>query len=175
MIARELARDEIDLIWAIDRAEVIDNVYTLRDGALVLVPEHYDMAGWPPGEGEKYGPLLYDCFDRGGWFYGVFDGAALAAVAILESRFIGNECDMLQPKFLHVSRSYRGRGLGQDLFRQAATVARGRGARRMYISATPSEHTIDFYLRQGCRVTPEPDPVLFALEPEDIHLEYALA
>jgi predicted N-acetyltransferase YhbS len=171
MITRELARDEIDLIWSIDRAEVIDRVYTLRDGALVLVPEHYDMAGWPPGEGEKYGPILRDCFDRGGWFCGVFDGAALVGVAILESQFIGVDRDQLQLKFLHVSRAYRGQGVGRDLFRQAMAVARGRGARRLYVSATPSEHTIDFYLRQGCRVTPDPDPELFALEPEDIHLE----
>ena len=40
----------------------------------------------------------------------------------------------------------------------------------MYISATPSEHTINFYLRQGCVVASEVDPELFALEPEDIHL-----
>jgi hypothetical protein len=56
----------------------------------------------------------------------------------------------------------------------AAVEAKKGGAKSMYISATPSEHTIDFYLRLGCKVTPEPDPELFALEPEDIHLEYDL-
>lgn len=175
MLTRELVRDEIALIWSIDRAEVIDHVYYLRDGVLVLVPEHYDMAGWPPGEGEKYGPILRECFDRGGWFHAVFDGAMLVGVAILESQFIGKDRDQLQLKFLHVSRAYRGLGLGRDLFRQAAAVARARGAKRLYVSATPSEHTINFYLRQGCRVTLEPDPALFALEPEDIHLECVLA
>jgi predicted N-acetyltransferase YhbS len=174
MITRELARDEIDLIWSIDRAEVIDRVYTLRDGVLVLVPEHYNMAGWPRGTREMSAPVLHDCFDQGGWFCGAFDGAVLAGVAVLESRFIGAGRDRLQLVFLHVSRAYRDRGIGGDLFRQAMAVARGRGARKMYVSATPSEHTIDFYLRQGCRVTPEPDPELFALEPEDIHLECAL-
>ena len=44
----------------------------------------------------------------------------------------------------------------------------------MYISATPTQHTIDFYLRLGCQVTNEPDPELFAQEPEDIHFEYDL-
>jgi hypothetical protein len=56
----------------------------------------------------------------------------------------------------------------------AAVEAKQRGAKRMYISATPSEHTINFYLRLGCKVAPEPDPELFELEPEDIHLEYDL-
>ena len=52
--------------------------------------------------------------------------------------------------------------------------ARRRGAEWMYISATPSENTIGFYLRLGCRVALEPDPELFELEPEDIHLEYLI-
>jgi hypothetical protein len=30
---------------------------------------------------------------------------------------------------------------------------------------------VRFYLRRGCRVTDEVDAALFALEPEDIHLE----
>ena len=35
-----LERNEIALIWQIDRREVIDNIYYLRDGKLVLEPEH---------------------------------------------------------------------------------------------------------------------------------------
>ena len=168
---RLLLRDEIGAVWTIDRREVIDAVYYLVDGALVLKPEHYDMAGWPPGESEKYTPILEECFDRGGWFCGLFDGPTLAGVAVLESRFIGRNRDQLQLKFLHVSRPYRGQGWGGRLFDLARTEAFKRGAAGLYISATPSEHTIGFYLRQGCRVTTEPDPELFALEPEDIHLE----
>ena len=169
-IARQLTRAEIEQIWTIDRAEVIHAVYHLRDGALVLEPEHYDMTGWPPGEDALYGPILRDCFDRGGWFYGVFDGAKLCAVAVLESKFIGPDGDQLQLKFLHVDRTYRGQGWGKALFVAAQEEARRRGAKWLYVSATPSQHTIDFYLRQGCALTPEPDPELFALEPEDIHL-----
>lgn len=45
------------------------------------------------------------------------------------------------------------------------------------ISAAPSEHsehTVHFYLRCGCAVTLDPDPELYALEPEDIRFELAL-
>lgn len=70
---RELRRDEIEKVWEIDRSEVIDNIYYYENGALVLKPEHYDLRGWPPGEAAKYTPVLLDCFDRGGWLYGVFD------------------------------------------------------------------------------------------------------
>jgi hypothetical protein len=29
----------------------------------MLRPEHFDAQGWPPGEAEKYTPILLDCFD----------------------------------------------------------------------------------------------------------------
>ena len=104
MIIRELKREEIDDVWQIDRREITNNVYYLRDGKLVLEPEHYDMKGWPEGEPELYTPILYDCFDRGGTFYGMFDGTALIAAAVLESKFIGRNKNQLQLKFLPVSR-----------------------------------------------------------------------
>lgn len=168
---RELRRDEIEQVWKIDRREVIENVYYLEDDALVLKPEHYDMQGWPTGEAGLYTPLLYECFDRGGWFCGLFDGEELIGVAILDNRFIGKNEDQLQLRFLHISRDYRKKGLGKRLFEVAGAKARERGARQMYISATPSGNTVSFYLQLGAFVTNEPDPGLFALEPEDIHLE----
>ena len=168
--SRQLTQNEIDRIWEIDRAEVIDGVYYVEDGALVLKPEHYDMDGWPAGEAELYTPLLEASHDHGGWFHALFDGNQIAGVAVLENRPIGKNRDTLQLKFLHVSRAYRGQGLGRRLFELAAAEARRRGAKQMYVSATPSEHTVHFYLRQGCTLASEPDTELFALEPEDIHL-----
>ncbi len=172
---RALSRDEIEKVWTIDRREVIDAVYYLENGELVLRPEHYDMRGWPAGESAKYTPVLEACYDARGWFYGLFEDEELVAVAVLDNKFIGKKKHMLQLKFLHVSNGYRSMGLGKKLFVLAADEARRRGAGRMYISATPSERTVGFYLGLGCGVTDEPDPELFALEPKDIHLEYDLA
>ncbi len=172
--SRLLRRDSLERIWEIDRREVIETVYGLVDGALALRPEHHDVKGWPPGEPERYTPILYDCFDRGGWFHGSFDGPKLVGVAVLDGRFIAGDRRQLQLAFLHVGSGYRDRGLGRELFRLAADEARRRKARELYISATPSQHTIDFYLGLGCALAREPDPALFALEPEDIHLEYDL-
>jgi predicted N-acetyltransferase YhbS len=168
---RELTRGEIGQVWRIDRSEVIEQVYYLENGALVCKPEHYDVSGWPPGEAEKYTPLLEECFERGGWFYGLYDEGQLIGAVILESKWIGQKKDQLQLKFLHVSRAYRNQGFGRHLFELAKVKANEKGAKRLYISATPSENTIDFYRRLGCAVTREIDPELFALEPEDIHLE----
>ena len=46
---RELLRHEVERVWEIDRTEVIDNVYSLENGVLVLKPEHDEVSGWPPG------------------------------------------------------------------------------------------------------------------------------
>lgn len=168
---RNLLRGEIEQVWSIDRSEVIDNIYRFENGALVLRPEHHDVHGWPTGEAEKYTPILRDCFDRGGWLRGVFDRSDLVGVVVLENKRIGKSGDQLQLKFLHVSNRYRNTGLGTQLFELAKATAKARGAKRLYISATPSENTIKFYLRLGCVVTREPDAELIELEPEDIHLE----
>lgn len=174
MKIRYLSRAEVPYIWQIDRSEVIDNIYRLRDGKLILEPEYYDMHGWPHDEPEQYTPLLLSCFDRGGFFWGAFEGELLVGVGVLENRFIGNANDTLQMKFLHVSNSFRKQGLGKKLFLIAVEKALELEAKKMYVSATPSKNTVDFYMRLGCVLATEIDQVLFALEPEDIHLEYVL-
>lgn len=171
---RKLTLPELPLIWTIDRREVVDNIYYIRDGKLVLEPEHYDMQGWPPGEPEHYHPHFENCFVRGGHFWGAFEGTALVGVAILEEQFIGSQKDSLQLKFLQASSAYRKQGLGRRLFSLAAEQAKGMGAAKMYISATPSENTVNFYFHLGCQLAEEVDPELFAFEPKDIHLEYRL-
>ncbi|MGM7389077.1 GNAT family N-acetyltransferase, partial [Acinetobacter baumannii] len=40
----------------------------------------------------------------------------------------------------------------------------------LYISATPSKRTVDFYIKHGAVVLKHPDRQLWELEPEDIHL-----
>ena len=172
MKIRKLARPEVRDIWSIDRAELIGRVYHREGNELVLEPEHHDLKGWPPGEPERDGPILLDCFDRGGTFYGAFEGETLVGATVLESRFMGREKDQLQLKLLHVSRRHRRRGVGCALFEKTVARARELGARRLYVSATPSENTVRFYVRRGCRVTDDVDAALFALEPEDIHLEF---
>lgn len=171
VLGREMIREEVEQVWNIDRSQVIKNVYYYENGELVLKPEYYDMRGWPTGEAEHYTPFLLDCYDRGGWFYGLFDDEQLIGVAILESKFIGIAKDQLQLKFLHVSSGYRGQGWGKKLFELTRDKAKEKGAKRLYISATPSEQTINFYRSLGCFVTDELDSELFELEPEDIHLE----
>ena len=174
MHIRNLTKNELPSIWTIDRREVIENIYYLRDGKLVLEAEYYDMQGWPIGEPEHYAPFLEDCFKRGGFFWGAFEDEILVGVAVLESKFIGGKKDTLQLKFLHVSHDLRKKNLGRKLFEIAEEKAKSMGAKKMYISSTPSENTVNFYQYLGCVLAEEIDAELFELEPEDIHLEYVL-
>lgn len=174
MNGRRLSGDEIPLLWQIDRSEFIEAVYRIEHGQLVLRAERIHARGWPPGQAESQTEVLRACFDHGGWSHALFEDDRIVAAVVLENRFIGKRSNRLQLLFLHVGRAHRGRGLGQQLFALAAQEAVQRGAGHLYISATPSQHTIDFYLRLGCALTTEPEPTLVALEPDDIHLEYRL-
>ena len=171
---RLLTRDEVELIWTIDRSEVHHYTYELREGELVLVPNYFEVPGWRPDAAAKETPVLLDRFDRGGTFLGVFDAEALIGISVLESARVGRGRDQMQLAYLYVSRTYRGRGVGMQLFEAAVSLAREAGAKALYISAAPTENTVDFYLNRGCVLAPEPDPTLLAAEPDDIHLLYLL-
>src|SRR5688500_13472977 len=82
MIIRLLQREEIPLIWQIDRREIVENIYYLDQGELLLKPDYFDVEDWPPGEAEHYTPILLDCYDRGGTFWGAFEDDVLVGVAI---------------------------------------------------------------------------------------------
>ena len=174
MILRELERGELEAVWGIDRSEHVEGLYRHDKGELVLTGMPFEDEGWDPEEIGVYGPLLEDCFDRGGFFLGAFDGAALAGVVVLDPRPVGGDRDLLQLFFLHVSRAHRRGGLGRTLLEAAARRARGLGASRLYVSSSPSRNAVEFYLHLGCRLAPAPDPQLFAPEPEDIHLQYEI-
>ena len=171
---RLLTRDEVELIWTIDRSEVHRYTYEVREGELVRVPNYFEVPGWRPDAAANETPVLLDSFDRGGTFVGVFDAQALIGMSVLESARVGRGRDQIQLAYLYVSRTYRGRGVGMQLFEAAVSFARGAGAKALYVSAAPTENTVDFYLNRGCALAPEPDPALLAAEPDDIHLVYPL-
>lgn len=171
---RTLNFHEADLIRQIDRSEYVDAVYYHREGKLVLEPEVWDVLGFYPPELEKIVAETHELLQRGGTVYGAFIDARLVGISSVECDFIGSSKDTLQMPLLHVSAHCRGIGVGQTLMKLVIDRARDLGAKKLYVSATPSRHTVHFYQRMGCTLATEVDPVLFAKEPEDIHLELAL-
>lgn len=171
MIAyRALTRDELDRVWEIDRNELIVAHYRTRGAGLERVERTERVDGWPAAQIEKDAPRLAACFDAGGSLLGAWSGQALLGVVSVEPAWLGPKRDWLLLSYLYVDRSARGRGVGRELFVRAAEWAKARGARALYVSATPTVATVDFYRACGAAPLEEPDPALFALEPEDIHM-----
>ena len=174
MIIRLLRRGEIEKVRYIDRSEIVEQDYYFKDGQLTLKDVYYDIKGWDPSELEVSLEHLYDIYDRNGTIFGAFDGDRLIAVSALESEFIGKEKDQLQLYFHHVDSQYRHSGVGGKLLRKVMAKAKNLGGKKLYISATPSKNTIEFYMHVGCRLTSDLNSKLYKLEPEDIHLEFTL-
>jgi len=171
---RTLRRDEIERVEEIDRAEVINHVFHLRDGQLALEEEHVDVGGWRSGALSQSKQRIYECLDREGSAWGAFYGDGLVGIAVLDGKRIGRTRDMVDLYFLHVSSGFRDRGIGRGLVGLVKARAVEMGARRLYVSATPSHHTVRFYMGVGFAVTSQVEPELFEREPEDIHMDMEL-
>lgn len=171
---RPLGSAEMERTDEIDRSEVIDGVYRLRAGALVLEEHYFDAGGWPPGEPDASKHRMRECLARGGAGWGAFAGGRLVGIAVLDGRRIGSALDALDMYFLHVSNGYRGRGIGGELVRLVCQRAREMGALRLYVSAAPSRNTVTFYQSRGFELASEVDQELYELEPDDIHMDMKL-
>lgn len=105
----------------------------------------------------------------------------IAFGAFENDRLVGFSCLLRATKgsraildSMHVSKDFRGRGIGRRLFFMAAKAAREMGAEEMMISACPSEETIAFYRAMGAKVTDNPIPEMAEEEPFDLQMSLSL-
>lgn len=71
---------------------------------------------------------------------------------------------------MHVSKSYRGMGIGRKLFEKGRQSAKKAGAKALYISACSSEETIAFYKAMGAKLTENPIREIADEEPCDLQM-----
>ena len=174
MTLRAMMPSELGRIGEIDRAEHITQEYRWRESRLQLFDVDIRAPRWgEPGEHsvEHYCDSWKPVLDGGGALLGAFDEDVLVGFAICDP---GRREGPPRLAALHVSRAYRGRGIGRLLTEAVVRVARAGGARRLYVSATPTRGTVDFYIARGFVPLLTPDARLFALEPDDIHMEMTL-
>lgn len=167
---REIETIDGELFSTIDRSEVIDGRYTDVGGRLVLEPHYHVVTGWYPSEIVDHPAKIRHFISSGGSAFGAFAGSRLVGLAALEPSRVGGDASVMQLEPLHVSAGYRNRGIGKTLVSLVADAARNLGATSIYISSIPTRSSVDAYLRMGARLAAPPDPVLLAMEPEDIHL-----
>lgn len=169
---RKLNKEEIGKLREIDRREIIETVYNVRDGELVSSPLHWEIPCFDNLDNRIN--QLVKTYQEGGVLFGAFDGSTLVGMSVLENRLRGANKDRVQMSGLWVSCGYRRLGVGRHLVDLIKASARERGASYLYISGTRSDNTVNFYLSIGCVLTAEVDPELFAKEPQDIHFDLAL-
>ncbi len=137
---------EIGRIAELDRSEHITREYIYQDGRLetrdidIHVPPWY-TDGRPGHSVQAKMAEWLALLTKEGVLLGAFDGTRLVGVGIYCPHLTP---EMAQLAVLHVSSGYRGRGIGAALAREIEQLARADGFKKLYVSATPSVHTVDF-------------------------------
>lgn len=178
---RPLTAADLPRLAEIDRTETITAAYLQHGDQLEEISVKWQAYPWDP-KGDHEHSLAHEIafcrghLDRGGRLLGAFvsgpGGERLAGMGLMTPH-VGPH--VAQLSFLHVSHAYRGRGVGRALAAEMERLARESGATEYVVSATPTKHTVDFYLSLGFRPDADPLPELLALEPADIHLRKPLA
>lgn len=172
MILRSLQISEIDLIWQqISRRELITQMYIQNQQHLELVDCFFDVQHWDSYHLENDPPKLKQLYEQGALFIGAFDAAEkLVGVSVVSNQIIADYPHAKLLHYFYVDADQQGKGIGARLMQAAKESAKQLGAKQLYISATPSRRTVDFYIKHGAQSLSAPDQQLWQLEPEDIHL-----
>lgn len=170
MIIKELNKEDIARIREIDRTEKVKLLYKYKESTLTSEKVNLDVPRWSEQECAERISTLSRELSKGGTLIGAIDGNQLVGATILGHRLIGENLDEIQLVFLHVSNGYRRKGIATKMFNLICKLAKNRGAKRLYISSTPSESAVGFYLNHGCKLATRVNKELYQLEPEDIYM-----
>jgi GNAT superfamily N-acetyltransferase len=158
---------ELSRIAEIDRSEEIVQQYRQRGDALEIVRVDVRADTTVAHRDEAWRAMVHTCAA----LLGAIEDHRLIGVAIYDR---SQADEPAQLAALYVSRAHRRTGVGRALTAEVERRARAGGARRLYVSATPTRATVDFYLGYGFRPLAEPNARLLAKEPEDVHMALAL-
>ena len=169
---RWMTPDEVSKLKQIDRSEIIRTGYRFTDGQLIQMDVNWDSPNWSlEGDGQyTMAAEIRFCqehLDKGGRLFGAFDSETLVGIGLLQPEIVPK---MAQLAYLHVTNGYRQRGIGEKIVAAVFEEAQRNGSEEIYVSAVPTGSAVGFYSKQGFVPTRTPNPALFELEPEDIHM-----
>jgi len=173
---RVLDPHELARVGEIDRTEQIDALYVQHGEELEVVTGDFSAPPWRTEGGGEHSVAhqVEECerwLAAGGTAIGAFAGERLVAIGVVVPHVRDRTAQLA---YLHVSGGFRGQGIGRRLSDELDRLARAAGDTTMVVSATPSANTVAFYRRRGYDPTATPLPELYALEPDDVHLEKPL-
>jgi N-acetylglutamate synthase-like GNAT family acetyltransferase len=147
----------------------------MDQGRLIQMDVVWDSSPWRDDGSEHSFQHRIEFLERvltdDGTLLGAFAGERLVGLAAFRPRLTET---MGQLAFLHVSNGHRRRGIATRLVAEIVQMAKQSGAQELYVSATPSQSAVGFYLSRGFRPTRDPHPQLLEEEPDDIHMTMRL-
>jgi GNAT superfamily N-acetyltransferase len=172
---REMRPEEIARIAEIDRSDRVTHAYVQHGAEIMLEDVDWDVptfaAEGDHGHTIPHKVAAWRAVAEQGQTWGAFEDERLMGIGILRRRLEG---DMAELAVLHVDRAHRCQGIGRQLSELMFAAARASGATSIYVSGSPVERAVRFYLSLGFKPTATPHPRLLADEPEDIHMTRAL-
>lgn len=173
---RALTAEDIapDTLKCFNRYQKVKKYYAKTDKGLVVSDCDF-VELW--NEEEKRDIAIVDfreAFEYGGAVFAAYDGNKLIGFSCIDGRFTGSRLQYIQLVYLHISYEYRGQGIGKTLFRMAAEMAAGKGAEKLYISASSAVDTQRAYRAIGCILAEEETYEICDYDAFDIQMEYIL-
>jgi GNAT superfamily N-acetyltransferase len=143
---RRLTLAELHRVAEIDVSEEGNVNYRVVEGRLETNSRrhrrlHFTIEDWRPVIAE-WRVLL----EEGGAAFGAFVAARLIGIAVVRYRLTD---EMSQLTELYVDLAHRRVGVGGALVDRVESAARVAGLKRLYVSATPSDSAVPFYLGRG--------------------------
>ncbi|MCT4798656.1 GNAT family N-acetyltransferase [Exiguobacterium profundum] len=158
-----------------ERFQETHRIYAVDpNGELYQKDEHY-IDEWDDAKKQQVIEILNYYIDRGGVVVAIQNGETLLGFAGLDGHLLGPDDQYLNLGFIHMSRPFRGQGIGKRLFERVCQAAIERGAKKLYIGANPAIDTYHFYEAMGCTLAEEIVPEVYEAEPLDLQLEYVLS
>ena len=117
---------------------------------------------------------LRSVISDGGFVKGAFYRGRLKGFVSVDAQPLGTHFEYLDLTNIHVSEDMRGKGIGKQLFLDAACWAREKDAEKLYISAHSAAESQAFYTAMGCRQAEYYHQAHVEAEPFDCQLEYLL-
>jgi GNAT superfamily N-acetyltransferase len=171
ILIRPLSPEELPRAVEIDVGEAGTSVYEQAGTALMTRAETWRRPSRTEVEWAAFVSRWRDFIPDGGAALGAFQDGALIGIATIHYDVRPHTAQL---EALFVDRAHRRLGVAAALVSGIERLAVASGARRLYVSATPSESAVGFYRARGFRPTRQTISELLELEPEDIHMDLRL-
>lgn len=172
---RQLASNEInrELFKEFIRRQVVTDCLRKENDEWVIRSNPF-IDDWSEEDYKFLVSCLKNTVKNGGFVYGAFYDGVLKGFVSVEADIFGEEQGYMDLSSIHVSEDMRGKGIGKALFHAAKEWAKGKGAKKLYISAHSAVESQAFYKKMSCVEAQKYNKKHVEKEPFDCQLECLL-